>query len=101
MSPTYWVDYNWNSNQIDSKILLDLADLNIFGQEIPEVFVAIKDVSLSESNVTLMSPDKHPTIKIQIGDVSIIKFKSSQEEYESFIQPNTKITLIGKPAKNE
>ena len=48
-----------------------------------------------------MSADKHPTIKIQIGDVSIIKFKSSQEEYEQFIQPNTKITLIGKPVKNE
>jgi single-stranded-DNA-specific exonuclease len=101
LSPTYWVDYNWNLNEINSKTILDLASLNIFGQEIPEVFIGLKDIPLSESNVTLMSADKHPTIKVQIGDVSIIKFKSSQEEYEQFIQPNTKITLIGKPAKNE
>ena len=30
-----------------------------------------------------------------------MRFKSSQEEYESFIEPNTYITLIGKANINE
>lgn len=101
LTPTYWVDYIWNQNTIDSQKILDIADLNIYGQEIPESLVVIENIPLSENNVILMSPDKNPTLKIQCGPVSIIKFKSSQEEWEKFIQPNTLVTIIGKCNKNE
>lgn len=30
-----------------------------------------------------------------------MKFKSSQEEYEEFIQPNNIITIVGRANKNE
>ena len=51
--------------------------------------------------ITLMSPDKHPTLKIKLDDVDIIKFKSSQEEYEEFCGDNKILTLVGKCKKNE
>lgn len=37
--------------------------------------------------VTLMSPNKNPTIKIQLAKegIELIKMGSSQEEYEKFI----------------
>lgn len=101
-TPSYAVDYIWNSNTIDPQRILDIGRLNIYGQEIPESKVAVESVPLSKSNVTLMGLAKgHPTIKIQVGNVSIMKFKSSEEEYEQFIQPNTYITLVGKCAVNE
>lgn len=52
--------------------------------------------------VTLMSPDKHPTLKIQLNNgVSAIKFKSNENEYEEFCEPNTTLTIVAKCAINE
>ena len=101
-TPTYWVDYIWNSRTIDGNKILDIADLNIYGQEIPESLVAIEDVALNPSMVTLMGLEKgHPTIKIQIGDVSLIKFKASEELYEEMCGENMVLTCVCKPNKNE
>ena len=50
-----------------------------------------------------MSKDKNPTIKISLpNDVACIKFKSSQEEFNSLYTENgcVKVTLIGKPEIN-
>ena len=81
---------------------MTVGKLNIWGQEIPESLVAIEKIPLSESNVTLMGLAKgHPTIKIQVGDVSVMKFNASEEMYAQFIQPNSYITIVGKPAINE
>ena len=50
-----------------------------------------------------MSPNKKPTLKIKLQNgCSLIKFKSSQEEYEQ-LYSNTgciKINIIGKCEKN-
>lgn len=101
-TPTYWVDYIWNSRTIDSSKILDIADLNIYGQEIPESLIAIEDVCLRPDMITLMGLEKgHPTIKITINGVSIIKFKSSQEEYEQFCQDNIVLNAVCKCNKNE
>ena len=100
-TPVYWVDYIWNSRTIDGNKILDIAELNIYGQEIPESLVAIEDVCLRPDMITLMSPDKHPTLRIQVGDISIIKFKSSQEEYEQFCQDNIVLNAVCKCNKNE
>lgn len=101
-TPTYMVDYIWNQETIDSSRILAVGKLNIWGQEIPESLVVIEKIPLSESNVTLMGLAKgHPTIKIQVGDVSVMKFNASEEMYAQFIQPNSYITIVGKPAINE
>lgn len=100
-TPCYMVDYIWNQETIDSDEILHIGGMNIYGQEIPESKVAVENIPLSEENVTLMGLAKgHPTLKIQVGNVSIMKFKSSEEEYEQFIQPNTYLTLVGKCAVN-
>ena len=40
-------------------------------------------IKVASNNLTLMSKDKNPTLKITMPDgISLIKFKSSEEEYE-------------------
>lgn len=44
----------------------------------------------------------HPTIKIQLeNNVSIIRFKATEEEYEKLLQPNIILTGICRCNKNE
>lgn len=100
-TPVYHVDYVWNKNTLDSDKILDIGFANIYGQEIPESLVIIKDICLTPNMITLMSPDKNPTLKIQIGEVSVIKFKSSQEEYEEFCQDDMVLTAVCKCNVNE
>lgn len=102
MSPTYWVDYIWKEKELNEDTILDIAAANFYGQDVPESLIAVVDIPLNENNVTLMGVQKgHPTIKVQLGNVSLIKFKSSEEEYEKFIQPNSYLTAICKCSKNE
>ena len=101
--PVYWVDFIWTKNQVDTGTILDLAKhKDLWGQNIPEPYICLKDISLNVGNVQLLAADRNPTIKIHLDcGVDIMKFKSSQEEYESLIEPNTYITLIGKTNINE
>ena len=101
--PVYWVDFIWLKNQIDSGVILDIAKhKDLWGQNIPEPYICLKDIPLNVGNVQLLAADRNPTIKIHLDcGVDIMKFKSSQEEYESLIEPNTYITLIGKTNINE
>ena len=99
----YWVDYIWNAkNEIDGSKILDIADLNIYGQEIPESYIVLNRIPITPNMVTLMGVDKgHPTLKIQFDDISLIKFKSSKEEYEKFLEEDLVLTAICKCNKNE
>ena len=101
-TPVYWVDYIWNSRTIDSGKILDIGELNIYGQEIPESLVAVDNIALNPSMITLMGLEKgHPTIKITVNGVSIIKFKASEELYKQMCQENMVLTVVGKSAINE
>lgn len=101
-TPTYWVDYIWNSRTIDGNKILDIAELNIYGQEIPESLIAVEDIYLRPEMITLMGLEKgHPTIKIQIGNISLIKFKASEELYEEMCGDNMILTCVCKCNKNE
>lgn len=102
-SPVYWVDYIWNSkNEIDKDKILDIGHMNIYGQEMPESYVALNRIPINANMVTLMSPDKHPTIKIALGNgVDIIKFKSSQEEYEKLCEEDLVLSGVAKCGVNE
>lgn len=53
-------------------------------------------------SVQLLSPDKHPTTKIHLENgIDIMKFKSSQEEYEQLNNSNMSLTAVCRCAKNE
>lgn len=96
-TPVYWVDYIWNVNTCDPNKILDIGRCNLYGQEMPESKVCIENIALNPTMITLMSRDKNPTLKITLpNDVSIIKFKSSEEEYEEFCEEDKVLTIIAK-----
>ena len=84
-TPCYKVDFIFNANNFNSKDILDIAELkSIWGQGIDEPYIALEDVKISKNNITLMGLDKgKPTLKITLPNKTcLIKFKSSQEEYD-------------------
>ena len=102
-TPVYWVDYIWNVNTCDPNKILDIGKCNLYGQEIPESKVCIKDIYLPSCKIDLMGLAKgNPTLKITLPNgVSIIKFKSSEEEYEEFCEEDKVLTIIAKCQINE
>lgn len=100
-TPVYWVDYIWQ-NGADYDTVMDIGKLDIYGQGIPESLVVIEDLDLSQCSVQLLSRDKNPTLKIVLPNgVAIMKFKSSEEEFNEFSEPNMYLTCVGKCAINE
>lgn len=100
----YWVDYVWKgAGQVSPQTVLEVAEMMpCWGQEVPEALVAVESIDLSQVSVNLLSPDKHPTLKLHLPcGIDIMKFKSSQEEYEEFTLPNKYLTLVGICKKNE
>lgn len=101
-TPVYWVDFIWKPSNLDAATILEIAELDIWGQEMPQSQVVVKDIPLSESNVQILGLAKgHPTIKIECNGVEFMLFKASEELYEQFIQPNQYLTIVGTCSKNE
>ena len=99
--PVYWVDFEWFNKDIDpQKILMIAQNKSTWGQGLPEPYIAIKDIPLT--SVQLLSPQKHPTLKIHLSNgVDIMKFKSSSEEFEQFTRPNMYLTAVCRCSRNE
>lgn len=96
-TPVYWVDYIWNVNTCDPNKILDIGKCNLYGQEVPESKICVENIALNPTMITLMSRDKNPTLKITLPNgVSIIKFKSSEEEYKEFCEEDKVLTIIAK-----
>jgi len=97
--PLYYVDYIYEGDKVNPQNILDIADMNGFwGKDIDESLIAIKDLKVTKDMITLMSPDKNPTLKITLPNrISIIKFGSGQEEYESLLSDGfVKMDIVGK-----
>lgn len=100
-TPVYWVDFIWKPSDLNAATILEIAELDIWGQEMPQSTVVVEDIPLSAENVQLLGLAKgNPTLKIECNGVEFMKFKSSEDEYEQFIQPNTYLTVIGTCSKN-
>lgn len=87
-NPNYKVDFIVDGNNFDGKDILEIAKLkNLWGQNMSEPYIAIERIKITKDNITLMSPDKSPTLKITLPNgTCLIKFKSSKEEYEKLRQ---------------
>ena len=85
--PIYYVDYIYDGVDVKSDDILGIASLaDLWGKDVDESFIAIENLKVTKEMVTLMSPDKKPTLKITLPNkVCLIKFGSNQEEYENFI----------------
>ena len=86
-SNCYRVDFIWSNNEAErnADFIKQIGKLHsIWGQGLQEPYVAIERILVTNENIQLMSPDKKPTLKITLpGDLSLIKFNSSQEEFDS------------------
>ena len=103
-TPCYKVDFIFNGNDFRGKDIVEIAELkSLWGQGVDEPFIAIEHINVYKGNVTLMSPDRNPTLKITLPNgTSLIKFKSSQEEYDKFNSEVGCITInvVGKCERN-
>lgn len=102
--PVYFVDYIYRGVDVSPENILDIAALdNLWGKDMDEAFIAIHDLKVSSDMLTLMSPDKKPTLKITLPNkVSLIKFGSSQEEYDSLVSEGyIALDIVGKCNANE
>ena len=103
-TPCYKVDFIFNGNDFRGSDIVEIAELKtLWGQGVDEPFIAIEHINVYNGNVVLMSPDKSPTLKITLPNgTSLIKFKSSQEEYEKLRSETGCITIniVGKCERN-
>ena len=103
-TPCYKVDFIFNGNNFRGKDIVEIAELkSLWGQGVGEPLVAIEHINVYSGNVTLMSADRNPTLKITLPNgTSLIKFKSSKEEYEKFSSSVGCITInvVGKCERN-
>ena len=103
-TPCYKVDFIFSGSDFKGSDIVEIAELkSLWGQGIEEPFIAIENINVYSGNVVLMSPDKSPTLKITLSNgTSLIKFKSSQEEYEQFQNGMGCITIniVGRCERN-
>ena len=103
-TPCYKVDFIFNGADFRGTDIVEIAELkSLWGQGVDEPYVAIEHINVYAGNVVLMSPDKSPTLKITLPNgTSLIKFKSSQEEYEKLRSESGCITInvVGKCERN-
>ena len=104
-TPTYFVDFIFRPNENYEEIIFDLASYdNVWGQEVAEPYVVIEGVKINQTNMTLMSKDKNPTLKVVTpSGLTLIKFKSNEDEYNILYpeQGYTEINVVGTCALNE
>lgn len=95
-TPSYKVDFLCNANDIydyhyDFYNLIDYAKL--WGQQVSEPLVAIENIVVTKDNIDLM---KGTTLKITLPgdpDISLIKFRVAEEEYEQLYSESGCVTL--------
>ena len=103
-TPCYKVDFIFYGDDFRGSDIVEIAELkSLWGQGVEEPLVAIEHINIHNGNVILMSPDKNPTLKITLPNgTSLIKFKSSQEEYEKLHSETGCITIniVGRCERN-
>ena len=101
--PCYHVDFIFSADNFNGNEIIEIAELkSLWGQGIDEPYIVLENTKVTSNNITLMSPDKNPTLKITLPNgTSLIKFKSSQEEFES-LKTDGMITLnvVGRCERN-
>lgn len=106
-TPCTLVDFIWHGYDFSNHDVLAIAELDsLWGQSLPRPIICLEDLHVTPANITLMSRDKKPTLKITLSNgVSIIKFGSSVDEYESLTNVpdggSVILNIIGKCAINE
>ena len=103
--PIYHVDYIWRAQEVDPAAIIDIADMDPYwGKDVDEALVAIQGLQITKDMITMM---KSNTVKISLltlpNNVSIIKFRMSDEEYKKLVSETgyVEINAICRCNKNE
>lgn len=97
----YNVDFVFENTNVDPNVILEIADFSdLWGKDIDEPYVAVKNLKVTKNMVSFM---KGTTIKIALPNkVSLIKFNSTEEEYNQLLSEGyVMIDVVGKCNKNE
>lgn len=105
-TPNYKVDFIIDAKKItDSKFdlynLIEYSD--IWGQEVQQPLIAIKDLVITKENLQLMKGTTLKIIAPAEPDISLIRFRSSEQEYEILCAPDlgcVTIDVIGVCERN-
>ena len=100
----YYVDYIYNGQNINSKNILDIANLeDLWGKDIDEPFIAIHNLKITPDMVTIYDKRGY-TIKIQLDNIALLKFHATEEDCQIF-QTNNKgyieVDIVGRCNRNE
>ena len=104
-SPSYRVDFIFSGDEVKPDDILGLANFkHLWGQGVEEPMIVIENIKVTKDNITLMARDRNPTLKITLPNgMSLIKFRSSDEEYNELYSELGCVTLniVGRCERNE
>lgn len=98
--PSYDVDFIFDAKKDNTYDIFQIASMdNLWGQNITEPYVAMEHLNIDSNNCKLL---KETTVRIIIPnqDLTLIKFKSNEEEYNKMIQSGS-INIVGRCQINE
>lgn len=101
----YYVDYIYDSYNINSNNILDIANMEyLWGKDISEPYIAIKNVKIKPEDVTIYDKRGY-TIKINTdSDITLLKFRATEQDCDVFQTNNTgyiEVNIIGRCNRNE
>lgn len=99
---TYSVDFILNANNPQfEKSILEIGVLNnLWGQGVEEPLIAIENLRISNKDIQIIGKTSD-TIKINVGNVTFIKFKDKDFGDELLKYSFVDITIVGKANINE
>jgi single-stranded-DNA-specific exonuclease len=95
-SPCYKVDFIYQNSNFSAQDILAIAGHEFtWRTNVEEPYIAIENIKITDKNLQLMGRDKNPTLKITLDNgVCLIKFKSSEEEFNNLLSSNLGCVII-------
>lgn len=101
--PIYYVDRIYNGIDVNKEEILTIAELDdMWGQDMPEPYVAIENLVVTPEMVTVYRKTSN-TLKITLPNkLTIMKFDASEEECELLESSGyRKLNIVGRCTRNE
>ncbi|AJA41416.1 RecJ-like ssDNA exonuclease [Geobacillus virus E3] len=96
----YYVDFVIPAKSNNHSIIKSICELDdLWGKDVEEPYILIKNIPIKESDVLLLGKNKD-TVSINYNNINYVMFKTNQEMYEK-IRNSTEITVVGRANINE
>lgn len=85
--PIYRVDFIFRANEISPELIFTIGEMEkLWGAEMPEPLIAIRGLQITKDMLSMMASN---TMKISLPNgISMIKFKTPDEEYNKLYSEN-------------